>query len=243
MVLPRFANASWRKILSRGPSLYFEIAAARPSKCCVTTASASISSLAGFRKAAFAGGPKIETRRSTHWKPSNSRYYSTMDCQSRRASPPNGERLIPAPPLRPPAIRIRHLAPHAHSSMANMPPDWRALRTGCASASTNIPTPPRRSIGRSLSNFGLCCKNRSLLSMMADCPDPESHSEVCSWPKPNPFHFDIGFTRRGKSRSSVSSEDGFFSRVPERTPEPTGRSSCDRARGHVRSSFLRNRDS
>ena len=153
MALPRFANASWRKILSRGPSLYFEIIAARPSKCCVTTASASMSSLVGFRKAAFVGGPKIKTRRSTHWKPSNSRYYSTMDCQSRRASPPNGERLIPAPPLRPPAIRIRHLAPHAHSSTANMPPDWRALLTGCASASTNIPMPPRRSIGRSLSNF------------------------------------------------------------------------------------------
>jgi hypothetical protein len=28
----------------------------------------------------------------------------------------------------------------------------------------------------------LCCKNRHLLSMIAGCPDPESHSEVCSWP-------------------------------------------------------------
>jgi hypothetical protein len=33
---------------------------------------------------------------------------------------------------------------------------------------------------------GLCCKNRRLLSMMADCPDPESCSEVCPWPKPIP---------------------------------------------------------
>src|SRR5262249_6718173 len=47
---------------------YSEIAAARPSKCCVTTASDSISSPVGFRKAAFAGGPKIKTRRSTQWR-------------------------------------------------------------------------------------------------------------------------------------------------------------------------------
>src|SRR5262249_32286528 len=29
-------------------------------------------------------------------------------------------------------------------------------------------------------------KNVGLLSMMVDCPDPESHSEVCPWPKPIP---------------------------------------------------------
>jgi hypothetical protein len=58
-----------------------------------------------------------------------------------------------SPPLRPLAIRIRHLAPHAHSSTANMPPDWRAPHTGCASASTNIHSRPRRSIDMSRSNF------------------------------------------------------------------------------------------
>src|SRR5215813_10128788 len=152
MVLPRFANASWRKILSPEPYMYFEIAAARPSKCCVTTASAFICSPAGFRKVAFAGGPKIKTRRSIHWKPSNSRYYCITDCPSRRASPPNGERLIPAPPLRLPAIRMLHLAPHAHSSTADMPPDWRAPRTGCASVSANIPKRSPYSIDMSRSN-------------------------------------------------------------------------------------------
>ena len=65
---------------------------------------------------------------------------------------PKGEKLIPAPPLRLPAIRILHLAPHAHSSTADMPPDWRALRTCCASAPTNTPTRPRCSIDMSRSN-------------------------------------------------------------------------------------------
>jgi hypothetical protein len=37
---------------------------------------------------------------------------------------------------------------------------------------------------RSSELLGLCCKNRRLLSMMVDCPDPESHSEVCSRLKP-----------------------------------------------------------
>src|SRR5687767_8636427 len=59
---------------------------------------------------------------------------------------------------------------------------------------------------------------------------------------PRAFHFYIGFTRRGRSRWSVSSEGEFFSPVPGRTPEPTGRSSYDRPRGRVHSSFLRDRD-
>jgi len=55
------------------PPFHSIIAAARPSKCYVTTASDSGWLPAGSRKAAFAGGLKRRTRRSTHSKRNSSR--------------------------------------------------------------------------------------------------------------------------------------------------------------------------
>src|SRR5262249_22979818 len=44
---------------------------------------------------------------------------------------------------------------------------------------------PRRVTQNNLgTEEGCVAKNRCLLSMMVDCPDPESYSEVCLWLKP-----------------------------------------------------------
>jgi hypothetical protein len=60
------------------------------------------------------------------------------------------EDLIARLPL---AIRILPQAPHARSSTANMPPDWREPPTGCASTPADIPKRSHGSIDMSRSNF------------------------------------------------------------------------------------------
>jgi len=108
------------------PPFHSIIAAARPSKCCVTTASDSISSPAGFRKAAFAGGPKIKTRRSTHSRRNSSRSFFIMACPIKPAL-----RLLggsyPVLKLKPPAIPL----PHPCNSTADTDPDCFARPSCC----------------------------------------------------------------------------------------------------------------
>jgi hypothetical protein len=128
--LRRFANERWRKILSPAPYLYLGIAAARPSNCYVTTASDSGWLLAGSRKAAFAGGPKIERRRSTRSRRNSSRSFSITACPIRPASRQPGGSY--------PELKLKLLAmplPRSCNSTADTDPDWPAHPSCCERSS------------------------------------------------------------------------------------------------------------
>src|SRR5262245_46158650 len=119
MGLRQFANGSWQKIPSLAPYSCLKIVVALLSKCYVTMASDFGWLLAGSRKDAFAGGPKIKMRSSSHSRRNSSRSFFITACQIRLASrPPGGN--YPALNLKPQVIPF----PLSCNSTADTGPDY-----------------------------------------------------------------------------------------------------------------------